>query len=163
MKNNGGFTMIEVLVAVAIFAIGFLAVGLMQIRAMNTTNSARRTTEAMALAEDQAEWLRSLVFYDKTRDLDGVHGIEPFDILPDLRAGEHPQAGDGYLPVANSPYTVRWRVTHNEPLPGYPIGVLDPAKIVMRSMTIHVWVTPNNNAGDTLAEIEFAKFCGKAI
>lgn len=157
MSNNDGFTIIEVLIAIAIFAIGFLAVGLMQINAMNTTNSARRHTEAIALAEDQAEMLRALPFYDRDQDLDGDGAVEPYDILPDLATAgdDNPHEID-----ADGPYTVRWTVDPTRPLPGYPPGVLNP-NLVPNSMTIRLWVTTDNNDEDILAELEFAKFCGK--
>lgn len=160
IQSESGFTIIEVVIAIGIFAIGFLAVGLMQINAMNTTNSARRTTEAMALAEDYAETLRSLPFYDKSQNLDGVGGADPYDILPELRSGDHPQVGDPPVPGNAGPYTIRWTVDHNRPLPPYPAGVLDSVNAVPNSMTIRVWVTPDNNPNDIQSEIEFAKFCG---
>ena len=42
LAGNRGFTIIEVLMAMAIFLIGFLAVGSMQISAVNGNKSARR-------------------------------------------------------------------------------------------------------------------------
>ncbi|MDO9264771.1 MAG: prepilin-type N-terminal cleavage/methylation domain-containing protein [Desulfosalsimonadaceae bacterium] len=155
-NGESGFTLIELLIAIAIFAIGFMAVGAMQISSLNKTNSARRTTEAMALAEDQSEMLRALPFYDNDQDLDGDGAVEPFDILPDLDVDGNPHELD-----APGPYTVRWEVDPTRPLPGYPAGVLDPANIVPNAMTILVWVTPDDRDADILAEIEFAKFCGK--
>lgn len=55
--NNQGFTMIEVLMAMAIFLIGFLAVSLMQISAANGNASARLRTSASILAADIVEQL----------------------------------------------------------------------------------------------------------
>lgn len=152
IQKNGGFTLIEVVIAIGIFAIGFLAVGLMQISAMNTTNSARQNTEAMSLAENQAERLRSLPFYDTAADLDGLNGVEPYDILPDLTAGDHT------APADNTPYTARWNIVYNQPLPAYPANVLD-IQPVPRSMTIRVWVTRDGEPADAepQAEIQFAK------
>lgn len=157
LKNDSGFTLIEVLIAMGIFAIGFLAVGLMQINALNTTNSARRITEAMALAENQAEIFRALPFYDDDQDLDATGGVDPFDILPVFDP-----TGNPYTVNSPGPYTVRWTVDDTLPLPGYSAGVLG-ANRVPNSMMIRIWVTPDNAATETLAEIEFAKFCGKAI
>jgi prepilin-type N-terminal cleavage/methylation domain-containing protein len=148
--NSDGFSLVEVLVAIAIFSIGFLAVGLLQISALTNTNSARRTTEALAMAEEQVEWLRSLPFYDSTRDLDGLNGIEPYDILPALVAGNHIAPADATL------YTVRWTVTNDVPIDAYDAGVFAAAAIT-RSKTIRVWVTPDNDANDIQAEIVFVK------
>lgn len=55
--NNRGFTMIEVLMAMAIFLIGFLAVSSMQISAVNGNKSARMRTSASILASDIVEQL----------------------------------------------------------------------------------------------------------
>ncbi len=56
-SNNKGFTLIEVLVAMAIFSIGILAVGSMQLAATRGSSSARLSTEAVAIAQAQAETL----------------------------------------------------------------------------------------------------------
>ena len=41
-RCNQGFTLIEVLIALAIFAVGFLALSSMQITAINTNANSRR-------------------------------------------------------------------------------------------------------------------------
>jgi len=58
--NNRGFTLIEVMIGMAIFAIGFLAVSMMQVTAINSNSSAREGTEAATLAAEQAERLMAL-------------------------------------------------------------------------------------------------------
>jgi prepilin-type N-terminal cleavage/methylation domain-containing protein len=50
-----GFTLIEVLIAMAIFSIGILGVGTMQIRSTTGNTSARIRTEASVWAQDQVE------------------------------------------------------------------------------------------------------------
>lgn len=62
--GNLGFSLIEVLIAMAIFAIGILAVGSMQISAINNNASARMRAEATVLASEKAEELMSLPNYD---------------------------------------------------------------------------------------------------
>jgi prepilin-type N-terminal cleavage/methylation domain-containing protein len=141
MQSNSGFTIIEVMIAIGIFAIGFLAVGSMQINALNTTNSARRITEAMAVAEDRAEQLMATPFY-----LD-----DDFNVSPLLTAGAHPAVPD------NTPFSAHWTVTDDVPIGPYDPNVFTAAPLT-RSKTIRVWATPDNNAGDILAELEFAKF-----
>jgi type II secretion system protein I len=59
-RNTKGFTLIEVLIGMAIFSIGILAVAAMQMTATNGNASARRITEATALAENQIEHLMQL-------------------------------------------------------------------------------------------------------
>jgi prepilin-type N-terminal cleavage/methylation domain-containing protein len=63
-EGNLGFSLIEVLIAMAIFAIGILAVGSMQISAINNNASARMRAEATVLASEKAEELMSLPNYD---------------------------------------------------------------------------------------------------
>ncbi len=62
--DSKGFTMIEVLIAMAIFLIGFLAVGAMQISAVNGNASARMRTEATAIAAQHAERFLAMNFAD---------------------------------------------------------------------------------------------------
>jgi type IV pilus assembly protein PilV len=50
-----GFTLIEILIAITIFAIGILGATSMQIMALHTNAKSNRTTEAYALASDQME------------------------------------------------------------------------------------------------------------
>ena len=63
-KDNKGFTMIEVLIAMAIFLIGFLAVGAMQMSSVNGNAYARMRTEATALAAQHAEKFLAMNFAD---------------------------------------------------------------------------------------------------
>jgi type II secretion system protein I len=58
----GGFTLIEVMIAMAIFAIGILAVFSMQITAINQNAAARMQTEATAIAAQQLELLMALPY-----------------------------------------------------------------------------------------------------
>lgn len=53
--NHDGFTIIEVVIAMAIFAIGVLAVASLQVATIKGNSSARKTTDAITLAEDRLE------------------------------------------------------------------------------------------------------------
>ena len=159
IQDQSGFTLVEVMIAIGIFAIGFLAVGLMQINAMTTTNSARRTTEAMTLAENRAEWLRTLPFYDSAEDLDLAGGVEDYDIHPDLQEAD---IGSPHEDNVDGPFFVRWTVIDDRPLPANTMREDAAGNEVTRSKTIRVWVTrDNDNINDIQAEIEFAKFAGQ--
>ena len=59
---NQGFTLIEILIAMAIFAIGILAVGSMQISAVNTNARARNSMTVVTMAKDRAEELTALAY-----------------------------------------------------------------------------------------------------
>jgi len=88
-SRNEGFTLVEVMIGMAIFFIGFLAIGAMQITAINGNAGAREATEAATRATDQLETLIAL----------------PYDSI----------VGGG--PVNDGAYTVSWAVADDAPLP----------------------------------------------
>ena len=87
-KDNKGFTLIEVLIGMAIFTIGILAVAALQASSTKGNSHARRITEATALAESQIEDLMQLS-YDHA----------------DLNPANNPHEN------FQDPYTVNWNVT----------------------------------------------------
>ena len=92
-RGSRGFTLIEVLIAMAIFSIGILAVGAMQINSTNSNTTARIHTQETTLLVDQIERLTALAFDDA-----------------DLDAGNHA--------VDQDPYTVSWAVADDVPVVG---------------------------------------------
>jgi prepilin-type N-terminal cleavage/methylation domain-containing protein len=87
-RRERGFTLIEVLFAMAILTIGILTVASMQISSIRGNAFAGKVTEATTWAGRQLEILQSLPFDDS-----------------DLSAGSHTDS----TPPAN--YTVDWTVT----------------------------------------------------
>jgi len=61
-SNNKGFTLVEVMIGMAIFVIGYLAVASMQMVAIKGDTNARKTTEAATLAADRLETLMVLPY-----------------------------------------------------------------------------------------------------
>jgi type IV pilus assembly protein PilV len=90
-QNQRGFTLIEVLIALGIFAIGFLAVAAMQVSANLGTRNACEASEATALATNQMEELMQLPFDDG-----------------DLNPATNPHQ------VSRGKYTIEWSVTDSD-------------------------------------------------
>jgi len=63
INNSNGFTLIEIVVALAIFSIGILAIASIQVSATTGNARSRFGTEAATLAQDQVERLM-LLDYD---------------------------------------------------------------------------------------------------
>jgi len=62
--REGGFTILEVIVAISILTIGLLAVASMQTAAIQGNSVAYRVTEATTLAQDRMEVLLALQYTD---------------------------------------------------------------------------------------------------
>jgi prepilin-type N-terminal cleavage/methylation domain-containing protein len=62
VPNNKGFTLVEVMIGMAIFIIGYLAVASMQMVAIKGDTGARKVTEAATLAADRLETLMVLPY-----------------------------------------------------------------------------------------------------
>lgn len=58
MRRRDGFTLVEVLVATTILAIGLLSLALMQLHALKGGSTGRHTTTAAVVARDQLEQLQ---------------------------------------------------------------------------------------------------------
>jgi type IV pilus assembly protein PilV len=65
-KNNDGFTLIEVLIAMVVFSIGILGVMTMQIQAIKGNTDASRRSQASTVALSVIEELKRLPFDDVT-------------------------------------------------------------------------------------------------
>jgi len=73
--REGGFTLIEVMVAISILTIGLLAIASMQTSAIQGNSFATKVTEGTTLAQDRMEELLSLSYNDALLDPDGSpHG-----------------------------------------------------------------------------------------
>ncbi len=155
-QNQGGFTIIEVLIAIAIFSIGFLAVAGMQVSALNSTTSSRVVNDALEIAAGRVENFHGIPLYDKDMDLNGDGETSFFDIHPDFEAGTHEDTDP------SGRYTIRWTVTPDEPIESVDNvwTAAGPSEITV-SKTIRVSVAETRNPGNTLAEMEMVKIWGK--
>ena len=75
--DERGFTFIEVLIVIAVFSIGVLAVASMQITSINANASARMSGEATALAANQLEVLMAKDYAtdDDLKEINNPHGF----------------------------------------------------------------------------------------
>jgi len=92
-KNEGGFTLVELLIAVSILSAGLLALGSMQVSAISGSAYSANVTEGSTLAADRLEKLLALPY---------THA--------DLSSGAH---ADPNPPTGS---TVRWNIVDNAPL-----------------------------------------------
>jgi len=89
-----GFTFVELLIVLAIFAIAVLAVAAMQVTSINSNASARMSGEASALAANQVEALMVLPYDDSNLDL-GAHEIPEGAYTVNWNVTESDIDGDG--------------------------------------------------------------------
>ena len=94
LRNDKGYTLIEILIAIAILAVGMLAIATMQISSIRVNDTARRMTRRATMAQDRLEYLMSLKY---------THAV--------LTSGAHT---DGSAP---SGYTISWTVSTGGTLP----------------------------------------------
>jgi len=120
--KESGFTLIEVLIALAVFSIGILAVGSLQLRSTGGNTNARILTEASIWGQDRVETLMSLPYAD-----------------PNLAAG-----GAQYTATSGN-YNVMWQVW--EFGDATPTGIAAPAN---NTKIVRVTVTGRDNKRSTV-------------
>ena len=94
LRNDKGYTLIEILIAIAILAVGMLAIATMQISSIRVNDTARKMTRRATMAQDRLEYLMSLGYTNAV-----------------LTSGSHT---DGSAP---SGYTISWTVSTGGTLP----------------------------------------------
>lgn len=115
LNNNRGFSLVEVLVALTIFAIGILAVAQMQYISMSADSSSAATTESAMITQEIAEALRQMDYespdmLDLTADAAGGLDSAAVPTSP-------PSAGtsDYLFATPNNRYTAYYNVQDNSP------------------------------------------------
>ena len=98
---ESGFTLIEVMIALAIMSIGVLSLGVAQLTAMRMSSTSSRLSQAMYLAEEQMEIFRSM----------------PWGATFTALVVDQPDPGNPIVPVAGdaSAYNRSWTIQPNQP------------------------------------------------
>jgi prepilin-type N-terminal cleavage/methylation domain-containing protein len=115
-NNSNGFTLLEVMIALAIFSIGILALANLQIQSTNQNSSARKYTDAVAAAQQQIELLMGVPFTNG-----GLVSGQPVDTV-----------GNQLTNIVNL-YTIQWNVTDRD-LNGD--GIVDYKEINLRVLDL---------------------------
>jgi len=124
-SDEKGFSLIEILIAITVFAIGILAVGKMQIHAIAGNSDAAWRSSANSIAMSFLEEFRTMSFDDallEDNDADGIAGLDDgragFGTIPDHQfngtIGLTYQLDNGNLVDATGrQYQVFWNVADN--------------------------------------------------
>jgi type IV pilus assembly protein PilV len=72
--DSGGFTLIEVMIAIAVLTIGLLAIGSVQISAINGNSTGKMTSQAAMFAADQLERLLAIDDFNDAQLANGASG-----------------------------------------------------------------------------------------
>ena len=122
--HSEGFTLLEVMVALAIFSIGILGVAKLQLSATSGTSSSRGYTEASSLGQRQVEYLISLP-YDNAllgdTNGDGTNQDVDNDGSDDDGGNfglDNTAAGADQTVTVNTVYNLSWNVAVDEPASG---------------------------------------------
>lgn len=70
LASEGGFTLLEVLFGISIFAIGMLAIARMQMLTVRNTTVGNLTSQATMLAHQKMEELKTMAFADLTNEVE---------------------------------------------------------------------------------------------
>ncbi|MBW1931980.1 MAG: prepilin-type N-terminal cleavage/methylation domain-containing protein, partial [Deltaproteobacteria bacterium] len=123
INNENGFSIIEILIAVTVFAIGILAVSKMQVMAIKTNHFANCLTDATTLAQDRMEELMGFPYTDSLNfdnDGDGTNQDLDNDGVDDN--GNNFGLDDANMTTAdhgdtiNSRYNIFWNIATDHPI-----------------------------------------------
>ncbi len=142
-----GYTLVEILIAIAILAFGLLAVATMQVTAIKTNAIASGISQGLTLGQAKVEELMNLSYgHDDLKDLDGDgtgqdlddDGVDDDD---DNFGLDDTTGADGS--AANGRYTTYWNIAVDEP--------------VISSKTIRVIVTWTEKGRNKRINLDFVK------
>lgn len=103
-RSRGGFTLVEIAIALGVFAVGMLALAALQLNAMRAGGSGRHATQAAAIAQSQMEQLQRL----RWTDLATTGGAFTAPV-------NQTNTVQGFPNEVEMSYAVAWRVADVEP------------------------------------------------
>jgi type IV pilus assembly protein PilV len=104
-QKDQGFTLIEVLIAITIFAVGLLAIAAMQASAIRVNSTAGQITTRMTWAQDKLEELMALPYSDPW-----------IEDLGDPPSGTDTAGNAHQETTPDGIYTISWTVTDDTPI-----------------------------------------------
>ena len=148
LQQNSGFSLIEVIIALAIFSIGIVGLYAVQTQTISQNTTSSRITTAVTWASDKAEDLLGHNYKDLT-DVhplsDPGHGVAGLSATnPNCAPGNN--AVDGCEVSPDGIYTLQWNVAENRP--------------IYRSKIIRVIVTSQRAGTGRLVDMEYVKHEG---
>jgi len=99
-EGRAGFTLIEVMIALAILAFGLLSLAAMQIHALTQGRTGRHSTQAMTIAQDQMEVFQRIAFTGMAQTVGWFTGPAVTNDVTGPGGSEEEQS-----------YAVQWRIT----------------------------------------------------
>ncbi len=142
MKNEKGFSLLEVLIGISIFAIGLMGLMVLQISAIKNVSFSGNLSEATLIGETKLVDLKNLLSDNdpllEDDDSDGEAGLEDFGCGP---SGTCADKADGMETSQGQKgiYTVYWNVAQDSPDTGVQtinVIVTWTAKDVQRSIQL---------------------------
>ena len=127
IRQMQGFTLVEVMVAIVIFALGFTAVMTMTTGSVGSNATARAISGSAEKAAEQIELLTVLPYNDPLLQEGANVGLasirNPLPSVAAVAAGAYDSPNPAarpadYPPVISGDYTIYWNVAVDTPIPG---------------------------------------------
>jgi prepilin-type N-terminal cleavage/methylation domain-containing protein len=148
--HQSGFTIIEVLIAIAIFSIGFMAVGALQTGALRSGGASQDRTNAMEALNAQVDVLKRTPLYALDIYDFGSTAAAHFEMSPEFEESDDPQS------EVYGEYTVYWWADNQHTIADRWTG--GTPVVVSENITATVARNGADPIADALNQVEFVKY-----